>query len=294
MKMELRLLEYFLAVDAAQNFSQAAINLHITQPTLTRQIQQLEDIYGAKLFIRGSRKATLTQSGMILKRRALEILELQEVTIQEIQATEQNIFGSVAIGCGDSNGSNLVPLILKEFSRKYPQVKYHLYSGGDSFNKEKISSGIIDVAIVLGQPDAQYYESIPLRYFDQWCVMMSTTDPLTSREFIVPGDLEAKPLGMPSRKEVQKTFQKWIGHDISSQVVVEFDLNINLALMVKNNLCYGITIEGAAANLANDQLTYRLLQPKIESQAYLIWKKNVNTTKAVAKFISLAKEIVKE
>ncbi|MDD3027763.1 MAG: LysR family transcriptional regulator [Erysipelotrichaceae bacterium] len=290
--MDLRLLEYFLSVVEAGNLSKAATNLHLTQPTLSRQLQQLEQIYGTKLFIRGNRTMTLTDGGMILKRRAQEILELNEKTIQEIQENERNLSGTIAIGCGESLGSTIVPKLIREFSQVHPRVKYQLYTGGNELSKEKINEGIVDCAIVLEPVDKNYYNYIELPYFDKWCVLMRKDDPLASIEVITRDQLEGMPLAIPNRKEVKETFNKWMGKDVSEQFKVEFDVNSNLGLLVKEGFCYGVTIEGAAQTIVGDELTYRLLEPEISSQAYLIWKKSVKMSRALEKFLESVNDII--
>ncbi len=290
--MDLRLLEYFLAVVEAGNLSKAATNLHLTQPTLSRQLQQLEQIYGTKLFIRGNRSITLTDGGMILKRRAQEILELNEKTIQEIQENERNLSGTIAIGCGESLGSTIVPKMIRGFSQAHPRVKYQLYTGGNELSKEKINEGIVDCAIVLAPIDRNYYNYIELPYFDKWCVLMRKDDPLASFDLIAHDQLEGLPLAIPNRKEVKDTFNEWMGRDVSEQFKVEFDVNSNLGLLVKEGFCYGISIEGAARTIVGEDLTYRLLEPEISSQAFLIWKKSVKTSQALEKFLESVNEII--
>lgn len=292
MNMELRLLEYFLAVVEAGNLSKAAANLHLTQPTLSRQLQQLEELYGSKLLIRGNRNITLTDSGMILKRRAQEILELNEKTIQEIQENENDVSGTITIGAGESLGSTIVPKLIKEFSKAYPRVKYQLFTGGNELSKEKINEGIIDCAIVLAPVDKTIYNFIELPYFDKWCVLMRKDDKLVGSTTINPEQLEGETLAIPNRKAVKKTFNEWMGRDVSEQFKVEFDVNSNLGLLVKEGFCYGISIEGAAKNVVGDNLTYRLLEPEISSQAYLIWKKSVKMSRALEKFLASVKEVV--
>lgn len=170
--MDIRLLEYFLTVVEAGNVSKAAQKLHLTQPTLTRQLQQLEEIYGSRLFIRGSRQITLTNSGIILKRRAQEMLELQAKTVEEIRKSEYDISGEITIGCGEASGNKFLPIILNEVSKRYPNIKYNISTAGSNQNKEKITEGLIDVAIVLEPIDKQYYQHIELPYVDKWCLVM--------------------------------------------------------------------------------------------------------------------------
>lgn len=290
--MELRLLEYFLAVIEAGNVSKAAQKLHITQPTLTRQLQQLEDMYGSQLFIRGSRKITLTASGIILKRRAQEMLALQEKTRHEIAQSEHDISGTITIGCGESSGNQFLPIILKEFSKQYPNVKYDIFTAGSNINKEKVSEGLLDVAIVLEPIDKQYFQYLRLPYKDQWCLVMKKDDPLSKHDSITNEDLKDIPIALANRQEVRERFSRWLGKDIDSQIILQYDINSNLRLLVENDFCYGISIDGVYKNKFQDPLTYRLLSPSITSSSYMIWKKGIITSQPVIKFIDYVKEYI--
>lgn len=291
--MDIRLLEYFLVVEAEGNVTKAAQKLHLTQPTLTRQLQQLEQIYGSQLFIRGSRKMTLTHSGVILKRRAQEILDIHRKTILEIEKSENDVSGVLSIGCGESKGNTFLTDFLKDFAKCYPLIKYNLFTAASPQNKEKINDGLIDVAIVLEPIDKQYYDYIPLPYYDQWCVVMKPDAPLAKYDVITKEQLKDLPLALPDRKEVQVRFQEWLGENIEANIVIHFDMNANLGLLIAEGFCYGISIHGAISP-TNPNLTYRLLSPKIVSKSYLIWKKGVITNIALSKFIEKAKEVYLE
>lgn len=290
--MDLRVLEYFLAVVESGNVSKAAQKLHLTQPTLTRQLQQLEEIYGTRLFIRGSRQITLTNSGIILKRRAKEMLDLQDKTAAEIRKSEYDISGEITIGCGESSGNKFLPVVLKEFSKRYPKIKYNIYTAGSNQNKEKINEGLIDVAIVLEPIDKDYYQYLELPYLDKWCLVMKKDDLLKEYETIENHVVSNLVLGIANRLEVKETFKNWLGKEINAQTILNYDINSNLALLVESGLCYGISIDGVFKSNAYPNLTYRLLKPEIVSQSCLIWKKGVVTNQALEKFIVCAKELI--
>lgn len=289
--MDMRLLEYFLAVVEAGNISKAALKLHVTQPTLTRQLQQLEEYYGSQLFIRGSRKMTLTNSGIILKKRALELLDLQTKTKMEIKQNEHEISGVLTIGCGESCGNQFLPIILKEFSKQYPKVTYQIKTAGSSENEEKIEDGLIDVAIVLGPIDKNQFHSLSLPYQDHWCLLMKKDSPLAQRKRIYQEDLKDLPLAIANRKEVLETFYDWADNP-QMPILYQYNLNSNLIILVENGLCYGITIDGAVDNRLNQSLTYRILEPQIVYTSYLIWKKGVVTNPILEKFILCAQKII--
>ena len=281
--MDLRVLEYFLAVVESGNVSKAAQKLHLTQPTLTRQLQQLEEIYGTRLFIRGSRQITLTNSGIILKRRAKEMLDLQDKTAAEIRKSEYDISGEITIGCGESSGNKFLPVVLKEFSKRYPKIKYNIYTAGSNQNKEKINEGLIDVAIVLEPIDKDYYQYLELPYLDKWCLVMKKDDLLKEYETIENHVVSNLVLGIANRLEVKETFKNWLGKEINAQTILNYDINSNLALLVES---------GLFKSNAYPNLTYRLLEPEIVSQSCLIWKKGVVTNQALEKFIVCAKGLI--
>lgn len=292
MIMDLRVLEYFLTVIEAGNVSKAAQKLHLTQPTLTRQLQQLEELYGSQLFIRGSRQITLTPSGIILKKRAQEMLDLQQKTKEEIENSEREITGTITIGCGESSGNQFLPILLNEFSKRYPRIQYNIMTAGCHINKEKITEGLIDVAIVLEPIDKHYFQYLTLPYKERWCLVMKKDDKLTQHQTIKPQDIEELTLAIADRKEVKETFEQWVGKDLHSQVILNYDINSNLALLVESGFCYGISIDGVFQNNRYSQLTYRLLEPEITSQSYLIWKDSVITNRALKRFIDCATELV--
>lgn len=292
--MDLQVLKYFLTVVETGNVSKAAEKLHLTQPTLTRQLQRLEEDYGSTLFIRGNRHITLTNSGIILKRRAQEMLELQRKTEDEIRRSEYDIAGEITIGCGESKGNNFLPIILDAFSKQYPNIKYNIFTAGSDQNKEKVNEGLLDVAIVLEPVDTQRNQSLPLPYYDNWCVVMPKGDPLTKYKTIPNHILDRKRIALPHRHGISATFQEWLGTDIKINTVLKYDINSNITLLVERGFCYGISIDGVYQSNTHQNITYRLLEPPIRIQSYLIWKKGVMTNLALEKFIDCASEIAKE
>ncbi|NLC96338.1 MAG: LysR family transcriptional regulator [Erysipelotrichaceae bacterium] len=284
--VDLRLLYYFITVVEAGNVSKAALKLHLTQPTLTRQLQQLEEIYGSKLFIRGNRKITLTKSGIILKKRALEILELNSKLKQEINDVDLNISGEIVIGSGETKGSHYLPILINNFNKLYPNVTFKLFTTSSNDSKEKINDGIFDIAIALEPIDKNLFNIKQLNFKDEWVLYMKKDDPLASKKVIKPNDISNLPLGIPYRKEVKEVFTNWYGSEkILDNVVLTFDINSNLGILVESGFCYGITLDGAIENSFLNTLTYRPLSPKITSSACLIWKKSIITNNALSKLI---------
>lgn len=284
MIMDLRLLEYFLMVVETGNVSKAAQKLNLTQPTLTRQLQQLEEIYGSQLLIRGSRHITLTSSGVILKKRAQEILELQKKTKEEIKKNEHEITGEITIGCGESKGTQFLPILLNEFHQRYPNITFNICTGGSDESKEKINEGLIDIAIVLEPIDTSYYQCIQMPCKDYWCLVMKKDDVMTKYDVVTNHEIQNLKLAIAKRHQVKETLDRWMDNK-KYQTVLNFDINYNMALLVESGLCYGISIDGVFDTGAYDHLTYRLLEPMIFSQSCLIWKKGLITNQALEKFI---------
>lgn len=192
--MELRVLQYFLAVAREESISGAAEFLHLSQPTLSRQLKDLEDELGKQLFIRGNRKITLTEEGMILRKRAEEITELVKKAEDEITSSDNALAGNITIGAGETDGNRFLIKAMNAIQQDYPLVQFHIVSGDKSMITEAIDRGSIDFGIVFGDIDAAKYNSIPIDYKDIWGVLMRRDAPLANNEFITAKDLIDKTL----------------------------------------------------------------------------------------------------
>ena len=197
--MEIRVLKYFLAVAREENITKAAEVLHITQPTLSRQLMQLEDELGAQLYIRGKNKITLTEEGMLLRRRAEEIVDLADKTEREFLQREDLIAGEIYIGAGETYAMRQVAKMMKEFSIQYPQVQYHLFSGQADDIKERIDKGLIDFGLLTEPVDIEKYDFARLNYKDRWGIIVPNDSVLASKEHVTPQDLINQPLLIPQR-----------------------------------------------------------------------------------------------
>ena len=194
--MEFRILKYFLTVVREENITRAAEVLHITQPTLSRQLSQLEEEVGVKLFERGSRKITLTNEGLLLRRRAEEITELVDKTERELIEQEEMIDGRVVVGCGEVASVNLLPDIFKTFSRKYPMVTYELYTGTADQIKDRMDRGLVDIGLMMEPIDIDKYDFIKLDVKERWVVLMKPDDPLAEKDSVRAEDLADKSIIM--------------------------------------------------------------------------------------------------
>ena len=209
--MEIRVLKYFLMVSREENITKAANLLHITQPTLSRQLRQLEEEFDVKLFDRGTHNVTLTEEGMLLKRRAQEIVSLAEKTKQEFNKEKDNLTGEIAIGCGEIHGMNILSEIMASFHEKYPLVTYEIYSGNADIIKEKIENGTIDMGLLTEPVDISKYEFVRIPIKEEFGLFVRKDSPLTSKEYITPEDLLNLPIISPKRYLEQNEISSWFG-----------------------------------------------------------------------------------
>ena len=209
--METRVLRYFLAVAREENISRAAEVLHITQPTLSRQLSQMEEELGVILFERGTRRIRLTDAGVLLRRRAEEIIGLIDKTEKELAEQEALIDGRVTIGCGETRSVNVLADLIETFSQKYPNVTFDLVTGTADVLKEQMDRGLMDVALLLEPVDVGKYEFVRLKEGERQQVLMRPDDPLAQKEVVHPEDLKDLPLILPRRQDVQNEITNWFG-----------------------------------------------------------------------------------
>lgn len=291
--MELRVLSYFLAVAREQSIVRAAESLHLSQPTLSTQIKALEKELGKQLLIRGTkgtRKVTLTEEGMILRKRAEEILSLVQKTEREISFSEQMIIGDVYIGTGETDAVRFIARAAKELYESYPGIHYHISSGNADFVSEQLDKGLIDFGIVFGNVDHTKYNSIELPFRDRWGVLMRRDLPLAAKETIQPEDLWDKPLIISNQDDSKGTLTAWINKELSElEIVATYNLLFNASLMVEEGLGYAIGLDKIINTSGNTKLCFRPLSPKTEAGMHIIWKKYQVFSKASEKFIEKIK-----
>ena len=268
--MEIRVLRYFLAVVREEGINRAAEALHITQPTLSRQLSQLEDEVGVKLFHRGAKKITLTNEGILLRRRAEEILSLVDRTERELIEQDELVEGRIVIGGGELAAMQVLPEIIEDYREKYPLVTFDIFTGNADLVKERMEKGLIDIGVLLEPVDIEKFEFIRLRGKEQWVVLMRPDDPLAEKETVSAKDLENVPLILPSR---------------TKQVLFTSNLATNSALMVQRGLAYSLVIEGSIPFWDRGKITYRPLCPELTANSVLAWKKQQPFSIAATKFI---------
>ena len=293
--MELRVLKYFLTVAREGSITGAANSLHLTQPTLTRQIQELEKELGQKLFVRGRYKVTLTPEGMILRNRAQEIVELVEKTEAEFQAITDTVSGDVYIGGGESDCMKHIAEIIKEIQTEYPAIKFHLFSGNAEDVTEKLDKGLLDFGVLIQPVDLSKYDHLPLPDKDVWGVVMRKDSPLAKKEYIELEDLRGLPL-INSSQAVRKTsskneFIEWFRGEFENlNTVAAINLVYNAAVMVKAGVGYAITLDKLVNTSEESELCFKPLKPKLESALDIVWKKYRVFSPAAKVFLDKLKE----
>lgn len=288
--MEIRVLRYFLTVVREESITKAADALHITQPTLSRQLSQMEDDLGVSLFHRGTRKITLTNEGMLLRRRAEEILQLVDNTEKELVEQEEQIEGKITIGCGELASVQILSELIVDFTKKYPGVTYDIFTATADLVKEQMDAGLIDIGLLLEPVDIEKYEFIRLDAREKWVVLMRSDDELAKKDSVTAKDLSELPVILPRRLNVQSELASWFGDYYSNlRVLFTSNLNTNGAVMVRNGLAYSVVIEGAVSFWDHTKIMCRPLSPELTATCVLAWKRQQPFSLAAAKFIGYAK-----
>ena len=293
--MELRVLRYFLAVAREGSMTGASRTLHVTQPTLSRQLQDLEDELGRQLFIRGSHSLTLTAEGMLLRKRAEEILEMVHKTESEFSSMGETIAGDIYIGGGETEAMRQIARLTREIRRDYPEVRFHIFSGNAEDVTERLDKGILDFGLLIQPVDILKYDSINLPDKVTWGVVMRKDSPLAKKQVVTQQDLLDLPL-ICSRQVVQRLGQKneysdWFG-EIGEKlnIVATYNLIYNAALMVDEGVGYAIALDRLVNITNHSRLCFRPLKPEVKSGINLVWKKYQVFSSAAELFLERARE----
>lgn len=291
--MELRTLRYFLAITEEKNISKAAERLYITQPTLSRQMMELEEKLGKTLFIRGKRTISLTEEGMFLRKRAEEILSLVEKTESALHAPEEELSGEIYIGGGETPAMRLIAHAAQSLHQKNPHVVFHLFSGNAQDVMEKIDNGLVNFGIFIEPVDLVKYDFIRLPVKDVWGVLMRKDSPLAQKETIQAKELCDIPLLCSNQSTVKNEISGWMGEYHSRlNIIASYNLLYNASLMVEEGMGYALCLEGIANTSAESPLCFRPFSPKMEVGLTVAWKKYQVFSKAEEKFLEcLKKEI---
>ena len=296
--MEIRVLQYFLAIAREQSIVRAAKSLHLSQPTLSTQIRQMEEELGKQLLIRGtkgSRKVTLTEEGMILRKRAEEIINLVQKTENEIALSDSIIIGDVYIATGETDGVRLLAKTAGKLRKDYPGIHYRISSGNATFVTEHLDKGLIDFGIVFGTPDLKKYDALKLPSKDIWGVLMRKDDPLAEKESISPEDLWNLPLIISQEQSDGGELIQWMHRNLSSlNIAAAYNLLFNASLLVEEGVGYAICFDNIINTSGNSNLCFRPLNPRLEAEMSVIWKKYQILSKPAEKFIQTLRASLNE
>lgn len=286
--MDIRVLEYFLAVAREESITKAAEFLNMTQPPLSRQLKDLEKELGKQLLVRGSKKITLTEDGMLLRKRAEELVELMEKTKAELASTDETIGGDIYIGGGETDAVLSFAATAKELQEKYPMIHYHLYSGDAEIVMEKLDKGLIDFGLLVGPVDVSKYEYIRLPIRDTWGVLMRKDSPLAEKDSIQAEDLWDKPLIVSHQTSISSDMMAWLQRDASKlNIVMTYDLIFNASLFVRQGLGYAIALDKIINTSGDSELCFRPLYPTMEAGLCIVWKRYQVFSKASQEFLRL-------
>ena len=284
--MNFRILTYFLTVAREQSLTRAAELLHITQPTLSRQLVQLEDELGVKLFDRSQRRLTLTTAGRFLQQRGLEIIELVDKTTVDIQEQETNLQGNICFGAGEIKAVTLLADIITAFQKQNPLVTFDLLTYTTDVIKDKTDKGLIDIALLQEPVDMVNFDFIRLPVQEKVCVVMRSDHPLASKAAISAADLEGQAVLIPSRLSIRSDIINWLSGSIARiHLAGTCNLAGNLHILIERGNYCAISIEPPSLG---SQLTLRPLTPPMESRVMLGWKRGVQHSITVQKFIEFA------
>ncbi len=271
--MEIRVLKYFLETAREGSVTRAAAALHISQPSLSKQLKDLEQELGKKLFVRSNYSIKLTDEGMLLRKRAEEILEMVEKTTDEFKALGDITGGDVRIGCAESHLVSHLAQVIRAFREDYPGLRYHLYSGGTEQVTERLDRGLLDFAFIVEPPSLSHYNYIEIPGVDTWGVLMRRDHPLAALESITCDDLSGIDL-ICSEQSMKADIPRWCGQKAD---MFRFTGTVNLfyngSVFVKEGLGCMLTFARLADTSPENGLCFRPLSPVLENKMYVIWKK---------------------
>lgn len=290
--MEIRVLRYFLAVAQEGSVTRAARALHLTQPTLSRQIRELEEELGQTLFSRGGRELSLTREGLLLRQRAEEIVGLAEITEKEFRSLgEKTVSGDLSLGCGESKALSFVTDALKVLQDEHPLIIPHFFSGNGEIVMDRLDKGLLDFAVLMGAENTERYSSLPLPNHDTWGLLMDKDDPMAQKKAITAEDLLDIPLILPSQSLSRDELSGWLGFPMSRlHIAATYTLLFNGSLMVRSGLGYALCFDHIAPSGKDSPFAFRPLSPLLTSPLSLVWKKHQILSAPAEAFLAKIRE----
>lgn len=286
--MNFRILQYFLTVAREGNITKAAELLHITQPTLSRQLMQLEEEMGVQLFERSQHRIKLTSAGELLVHRGKDILEMVEKTELEIKDTESNLSGNICFGAGELDNVNILGDILQSFQKQHPSVSFDIFTNTTDIMQERMEKGLLDISLAVEPIDVEKYDYIVLPQKEVLGIYMQASLPLATKDKISVADLVGKPLVLPSRLQVRSQILNWFSGSIARmQIVGTCNLVGNAVMLVNRNGYYSVGV--CYMPVLESKVCFRPLEPALENRVFLIWRKGVRQSRTVRSFIEFAR-----
>ncbi|RBP97678.1 LysR family transcriptional regulator [Bifidobacterium aemilianum] len=289
--MNLRVLRYFLAIVEEGSISGAAQYLNIAQPSLSRQIKELETSLGHKLFERGSRSITLTPAGVLLRDRAREIVLLADRTEAELSGMEQTIGGTVYIGAGESDGVRLLARAAKAMIERYPKANVQLFSGNGEAVTYQLEAGLLDFGLLFEPTDTTRYSYIPLPTGDRWGLLMPKDCELAKQPNVSAEDLRQLPLLVSAQTRFDREFSRWgelAREDL--HIVGSYNLLFNASLFVSEGCGYALCLDGIINASGDSDLIFRPLEPRLVSHMNLVWKSDRHFSPLARAYLSILRE----
>ncbi len=284
--MELRTLRYFLAAAQERNMTRAADILHVTQPTLSRQIMDLERELGVTLMARGKNGLTLTDDGLFFRQRAQEIVELADRLEKNFAQRQNDISGMVVIGASEAVGSQTLARLIRKFSEKYPAVQFTLYNETVDNVRDRLDKGLVDIGLLLEPIDVARYDYVRLVQQDTWGLLVRDDHPLTAKESVTAEDVVPFPLILPLRESIRVEILHWTGREEKElRIPLFYTLLSNAALMVAEGLGCAFCMDGALAIRSDPHLRFIPLAPRRMTHSALVWKRNTLFSPAASLFI---------
>lgn len=286
--MDIRVLRYFLAVADARGYNAASERLHVTQPTLSRQIAELEKELGVTLFSRGKRgtKLSLTEDGQLLRRRAEEICTLADRTKDEFKSETGLIRGTISIGGGETRGMSFLADAALDLRRGNPGVTIEMFSGNADDVCAKLDAGLVDFGLLLGTEGPDRYDRMPLPVFDSWGLLMRSDDPMAKQRSVSPDDVRTLPLIVSRQSAGENSLSGWLGRDLAScDIVGRYNLLYNASLMVEAGIGYALCIDGIVSTGEGRPLAFCPLSPPLRQGMSLVWKKGIKLSRAAAAYL---------
>ncbi len=284
--MELRTLRYFLTAAQEENITRAAEQLHLTQPTLSRQLMDLERELGVTLMIRGKKGLTLTDDGMLFRQRAEEIVELADRLEQTFVERNAEVSGVISIGATESVGSRLFAKMIRKFSEKYPLVQFHLYNEMADYIKERLDKGLIDVGLLLEPVDTAKYDYLRFSQEETWGILVRNDHPLSARDSVAVEEIVEYPLILPLREPVRAEILNWLKKEEKDlKISLSYTLLSNAVLLVEEGMGCAFCLDGALAIHSSPRLKFLPICPEHSTRSVLVWKKNRLFSPACSLFI---------